>query len=80
MVKNADGTETISGDGEGFTFTATVANGTVATDVVNTTGLELPSTGGMGTTLFYAVGGILAAGAGVLLITKKRMNTNSSEQ
>ena len=80
VVKNADGTETISGDGEGFTFTATVADGTVATDVVNTTGLELPSTGGMGTTLFYAVGGILAAGAGVLLITKKRMNANSSEQ
>lgn len=80
VVKNADGTETISGDGDGFTFTATVANGTVATDVVNTTGLELPSTGGMGTTLFYVVGGILVVGAGVLLITKKRMNTNSNEQ
>lgn len=80
VVKNADGTETISGDGEGFTFTTTVATGTVATDVVNTTGLELPSTGGMGTTLFYVVGGILVVGAGVLLITKKRMNTNSNEQ
>ena len=72
-VKNADGTETISGDGDGFTFTATPATGTVATDVVNTTGLELPETGGMGTTIFYIVGGILVVGAGVLLITKKRM-------
>lgn len=80
VVKNADGTETISGDGEGFTFTTTVATGTVATDVVNTTGIELPSTGGVGTTLFYVVGGILVVGAGVLLITKKRMNTNSNEQ
>lgn len=80
VVKNADGTEIISGEGDGFTFTATVANGTVATDMVNTTGLELPSTGGMGTTLFYVIGGILVVGAGVLLITKKRMNTNSNEQ
>ena len=73
MVKNADGTETISGDGEGFTFTATVATGIVATDVVNTTGLELPSTGGMGTTIFYIIGGVLVAGAGVLLIVRRRM-------
>ncbi len=42
--------------------------------VVNKTGAELPSTGGPGTTLFYILGGILAVGAGVLLVTKKRMN------
>ena len=41
--------------------------------VVNKTGTELPSTGGMGTTLFYVLGGVLVVGAGVLLITKKRM-------
>ena len=77
VVKDADGTETISG--EGLTFTATVATGTVATDVVNTTGVELPETGGMGTTIFYIVGGILVVGAGVLLITKKRMNAGSEQ-
>lgn len=42
--------------------------------VVNNTGVELPSTGGIGTTIFYVVGGILVLGAGVLLITKKRMS------
>ena len=41
--------------------------------IANYTGTELPSTGGMGTTLFYVVGGAMVLGAGVLLITKKRM-------
>ena len=41
--------------------------------VVNKAGVELPSTGGMGTTIFYTVGGILMAGAAILLITKKKM-------
>ena len=41
--------------------------------VANNTGVELPSTGGMGTTIFYTVGGILMAGAAILLITKKKM-------
>ena len=34
---------------------------------------ELPSTGGMGTTVFYVVGGILVVGAVVLLVARKRM-------
>ena len=42
-------------------------------DVENKTGTELPSTGGMGTTLFYVLGGVLVAAAVVLLVTKKRM-------
>lgn len=41
--------------------------------VVNKTGSALPSTGGIGTTLFYVIGGLLMTGAAVLLITKKRM-------
>ncbi|MBE6726427.1 MAG: LPXTG cell wall anchor domain-containing protein [Ruminococcaceae bacterium] len=39
----------------------------------NTQGTELPSTGGIGTTIFYIVGGLLAVGAGVVLVSKKRM-------
>lgn len=42
--------------------------------VVNLTGTELPSTGGMGTTLFYVVGGILVLAAVVVFVTKKRMS------
>lgn len=41
--------------------------------VVNNAGSELPSTGGIGTTLFYVIGGLLMTGAVVLLVTKKRM-------
>lgn len=43
--------------------------------VVNKAGTELPSTGGMGTTIFYVLGSVLVIGAAVLLVTKKRMST-----
>lgn len=46
-------------------------NGTVY--VSNNAGATLPSTGGMGTTLFYVLGGGLMVAAVVLLVTKKRM-------
>ena len=42
-------------------------------DVENQSGTELPSTGGIGTTLFYVIGGLLVVGATVVLVTKKRM-------
>ena len=41
--------------------------------VENHAGTVLPSTGGMGTTLFYVIGGGLMVAAVVLLVTKKRM-------
>ena len=41
--------------------------------VLNNAGATLPSTGGMGTTLFYVIGGGLMVAAVVLLVTKKRM-------
>ena len=41
--------------------------------VVNQAGAELPSTGGIGTYIFYAVGGLLLVGAAVMLVAKKRM-------
>ena len=42
--------------------------------VINKQGSTLPSTGGIGTTIFYVLGGILMAAAVVLLITKKKMS------
>ena len=42
-------------------------------DIENKSGATLPETGGIGTTLFYVIGGLLVVGAGVLLVTKKRM-------
>ena len=50
------------------------ANAIYKIQVVNNKGAELPSTGGMGTTLFYLFGTILVIGAGVLLVTRRRMS------
>ena len=50
-----------------------VANGTVSIDVKNNRGTTLPGTGGIGTTIFYVIGGGLMVAAAILLITKKRM-------
>lgn len=47
---------------------------TVTATVENQAGTLLPSTGGMGTTVFYVLGAVLVVGAGVLLVTKKRMS------
>ena len=57
------------------TFTAVVNDGSLSTDVVNNSGTQLPSTGGIGTTIFYVLGSVLVIGAAVLLVTKKRMST-----
>lgn len=45
----------------------------VTADIANKPGPVLPSTGGIGTTIFYVLGGILTVAAIVLLIVKKRM-------
>ena len=45
---------------------------TVGDKVQNFSGVLLPETGGIGTTIFYIVGGVLVVGAVVLLITKRR--------
>ena len=65
--KNASGSPTVK-VGTGASST------TLSTDIKNNSGTELPGTGGIGTTIFYVVGGILVIGAAVLLITRRRMN------
>lgn len=52
-------------------ITAESGKGTIT--IVNKKGAELPSTGGIGTTIFYLGGGCMVAVAGIFLITKKRM-------
>lgn len=42
--------------------------------VENKSGAELPSTGGVGTTVFYVVGGLMVLLAVVLLVTRKKMS------
>ena len=53
-----------------------VANGVFKTTIKNTKGTLLPSTGGIGTRIFYIVGGILMVSAGIVLITKARFKKN----
>ena len=58
---------------------ATIENGTYQSgglEVINQEGAVLPSTGGIGTTIFYIIGAILVIGAGVVLVTRRRMNAN----
>lgn len=47
--------------------------GNFVLNVINNVGSKLPSTGGIGTTIFYVIGGLLMAAAVVALIVKKRM-------
>jgi fimbrial isopeptide formation D2 family protein/LPXTG-motif cell wall-anchored protein len=47
---------------------------TITNNIVNNAGSVLPSTGGIGTTIFYVVGGLLIVAAIVLLVSKKRMD------
>lgn len=51
-----------------------VEGNTLHTTIVNKSGATLPSTGGIGTTIFYVLGAILVVGAGVLLILRRRMS------
>jgi len=61
---------TINGTGK-----ATInANGSDAIVVKNSPVTPLPDTGGIGTTIFYTVGGLMVVAALVLLVTKKRMS------
>ena len=67
------------GSGEKCTSVTTTVNednpqAGLSIKVENNKGTSLPSTGGIGTTLFYVIGGGLMAVAAVLLVAKKRMN------
>lgn len=71
---------TVTVDGKDSTYTMTlngpsissVAPGDSSTEIVNTKGVELPSTGGIGTTLFYLFGGIMVLAAGVVLVARRK--------
>ena len=78
----AEGTETctwdktgVSGvDGDKVVFDS--ASGLFKVTIGNNSGATLPSTGGIGTTIFYIIGAILVIGAGVVLVTRRRMSAN----
>ena len=53
-------------------FAADNSTGVYSTDIVDLSGTLLPSTGGIGTKIFYAMGAILVIGTGVMMVSKKR--------
>lgn len=56
-----------------ITFTSNTSEGSLTAPVPNTKGSILPSTGGMGTRIMYVLGAVLILIAGVLIVTKKRV-------
>jgi fimbrial isopeptide formation D2 family protein/LPXTG-motif cell wall-anchored protein len=57
---------------EAATVETTVDNSSETFPVINTRGVELPSTGGIGTTIFYIVGGLLLVGAAIVLVARRK--------
>lgn len=67
----------VSGEDEAMVLTKSLSPVTKVGEidyvtVHNQSGAELPSTGGIGTTIFYVIGGLLIVGAGVVLVTRKK--------
>lgn len=63
----------LKGTISGASMTSDKTDGKLSGTITNTKGSGLPSTGGIGTKVFYVGGGILVIGAGTLLVAKKRM-------
>ena len=58
---------------ENGSFSFDEASGLFKVTIENNGGSTLPSTGGMGTTIFYVIGGILVLAAVIVLISKRRV-------
>lgn len=67
-----------SASGENTTMKSEATDATVIIEVLNTKGPQLPTTGGIGTRMFYLIGGLLAAGSAIYLITRKRMSVKEN--
>ena len=74
-----ESTITVTIDAEGnatFSNVDLVSGADGKVTVTNNSGTMLPSTGGIGTTLFYVIGAALVLGSGILMVSKKRMGAD----
>ena len=65
---------TYNNDGSDVTNIAYTNADNGVVEIINNKGSVLPSTGGIGTTIFYIIGVVLLAGAAIILVTRRRMN------
>lgn len=70
VIRDEDGA--VISEGEDAVFTINLVKGIASTDIVNVSGTELPSTGGIGTKIFYTIGGALMFTAGIIMVVRKR--------
>ena len=65
---------TLSDSGYGRKYDA--ASRVYTLKISNSAGVELPHTGGMGTTVFYIIGTVLTLGCALMLVIRRRMQNN----
>jgi fimbrial isopeptide formation D2 family protein/LPXTG-motif cell wall-anchored protein len=70
--ESVDSTFTIQNEGTYDVKATTISETDETTKLQNIRGVELPSTGGIGTTIFYILGGLLVVGAAVILVARRK--------
>lgn len=71
-VTVAEATGVYAGDSNADAANTLELNALQVAKVANNQGAELPSTGGIGTTIFYIVGGMLLVGAAIVLVARRK--------
>ena len=72
-----DSIKTDAGDTDKLDFTEASGNTLALLKITNEPGVELPHTGGMGTTVFYIFGTVLTLGCALTLISRRRLQKNN---
>lgn len=76
LESDAPSLTSLSGtDGAEFIMTAVEKEGSLTSEIINKQGTLLPSTGGIGTTILYVIGGILVIGGGAAIFIKRKKDS-----
>ena len=69
--------EDTSGNKAGTTLSENTQK-TMNNDIVNKSGAQLPETGGIGTTIFYVLGGMMFVGAALILVVRRKAEADEN--